>query len=481
MRFVGARHFIAPGIVTAGLAAMTGTAQAVPDFASQTGQPCTACHVGAFGPQLTPFGRAFKISGYTQQGGDGTAAAIPLSAMVLTSFNNTKSAWPDGSQPTDFGRNNNFAIDQISIFAAGRITDWAGAFVQGTYSGLLKSFYLDQVDVRPFTKAFDLPNTKELRVGVTLNNNPTVTDPYNTALAWGYPYVTSGLVPTPTPAGTPLLANTLSNRSIGITAYAWYDRSFYLEAGAYSSMSPWVMGRLGERFGPGATQNLAPYVRAAYEWNWNGQSAHVGASFLHASFNPATDTFTADGTYGRDNYTDYAVDGGYQFYGDGTHIVSIYGLFIHEDRSLNGTVGSYLAKLAPGTPAFAAGPGSKIDHLRIEASYWYQNTYGFTLGYQGTWGTPAPVLFTTINPDNTPGNPVGNSVNGKPNTDAFLMEANWVPFGKQDSWAAPFANLKLGIQYIAYTRFNGGSKNYDGNGRNASDNNTLYVFAWLMF
>ncbi|MGA8197877.1 MAG: hypothetical protein WB902_31445, partial [Acetobacteraceae bacterium] len=64
-------------------------ALAVPNFASQTGQPCTACHIGGYGPQLTPLGRAFKIGGYTQSGGEGLAASIPLSAMVLTSFTHT--------------------------------------------------------------------------------------------------------------------------------------------------------------------------------------------------------------------------------------------------------------------------------------------------------------------------------------------------------------------------------------------------------
>ena len=44
---------------------------------------------------------------------------------------------------------------------------------------------------------------------------------------------------------------------------------------------------------------------------------------------------------------------------------------------------------------------------------------------------------------------------------------------------SPWANLKLGIQYTAYTQFNGGNKNYDGFGRSASNNNTLYVFAWM--
>jgi hypothetical protein len=42
-------------------------------------------------------------------------------------------------------------------------------------------------------------------------------------------------------------------------------------------------------------------------------------------------------------------------------------------------------------------------------------------------------------------------------------------------------NLKLGVQYTVYTQFNGGTSNYDGFGRAASDNNALYVFAWMIF
>ena len=62
-------------LVTAVVALFPALARAIPAFATQTGQPCTACHIGAYGPQLTAFGRAFKIGGYTQTGGD---AAIPV-------------------------------------------------------------------------------------------------------------------------------------------------------------------------------------------------------------------------------------------------------------------------------------------------------------------------------------------------------------------------------------------------------------------
>jgi hypothetical protein len=55
-----------------------GRVEALPSFAAQTGQPCTACHIGGFGPQLTPLGRAFKIGGYTQRGGEGWESYVPL-------------------------------------------------------------------------------------------------------------------------------------------------------------------------------------------------------------------------------------------------------------------------------------------------------------------------------------------------------------------------------------------------------------------
>ena len=38
-------------------------ASAVPSFARQTGQECAACHVSW--PELTPYGRFFKATGYT--------------------------------------------------------------------------------------------------------------------------------------------------------------------------------------------------------------------------------------------------------------------------------------------------------------------------------------------------------------------------------------------------------------------------------
>lgn len=86
------RGGVAAGLLLLGLGLTSRSAEALPAFAQQTGQPCTACHIGGFGPQLTPEGRAFKIGGYTQAGGEGFAAHVPLAVTIQNSFTNTNVA-----------------------------------------------------------------------------------------------------------------------------------------------------------------------------------------------------------------------------------------------------------------------------------------------------------------------------------------------------------------------------------------------------
>jgi hypothetical protein len=109
----------------------------------------------------------------------------------------------------------------------------------------------------------------------------------------------------------------------------------------------------------------------------------------------------------------------------------------------------------------------------VNATYYYQQTYGATVAWQKTWGTADPALYAPA--------PLTGSANGKPNSNAFIFEPDYVPFGKADSRFGIWVNLKLGVQYTMYTQFNGGTSNYDGFGHAASDNNALYVFAWLIF
>jgi len=436
------------------------SSQAVPAFAGQTGQPCVTCHVGGFGPELTQFGRQFKINGYTLQGGSGTLAHLPLAAFVQTSFTSTAKGQGGPAAP-HFNANDNPALDQVSIFLAGRATDHFGGFIQATYDGIGHAFFLDNTDLR-FTTPLQI-GTHDTDFGVSVNNGPMVQDPYNTTYAWNYPFFSSSLAPAPaasTVLGGPLLGNTL-----GITTSAFVDQSLYAEVGAYETQAPGLASRLGESYGPGSATGAMPYVRLAYEWNWGDNSAHVGTAFFNGRFNPATGPFSIDGSQGHDRFTDEFFDAGYQYLpGDGRHGLTLNGFYTHESRSLDGSYAAGAASFANGT----------VNEARLTATYYYHQTYGATISWEHVWGSADPLLYQQ-------GSAINGSASGSPNSNAFIFEADWIPFGKAQSWLRPLANLKVGAQYTAYTEFNGGSRNYDGFGRSASDNNTLFLFAWYCF
>ena len=435
--------------------------QAIPAFAQQTGMACTACHVGGYGPQLTPLGRAFKIGGYTQSGGEGWPAYVPLSFMAQGTFTNLHTSFPTDQTPQHYNNNNNFSLDQVSGFIGGHVGDHTGGLIQFTWSDVDNTYHLDNTDVRPYTTTFDIGG-RELRVGITVNNAPTVQDPYNSTYAWGYPYITSAIAPTPT--ASVLLASGFGQSALGYTAYAWFDNSLYMEAGAYTTLSSWALGRIGNGYGVGSTTSPAPYVRVAYEKAWGDHSAHVGLLFMNAAVNPTVDTFATTSEFGSDHYTDIAFDLGYQWIPGGNHIITFDGIYTHENQDLGATAAMQ---------GLGYGSHYSLNQIRANVAYWYKNTYGLTFAWQNTWGPWNPVLYE-------PGDLYG-SANSKPNSNAFILEADWVPFGKDESAWRPWANLKLGVQYTIYTQFNGGTSNYDGFGRNASGNNSLALFAWLIF
>ena len=92
-------------------------AEALPSYARQTGQECAACHNGF--PELTPYGRLFKLNGYTFAGG--TSNLPPLAVMLVPSFTHTQAAQQPGAAE-HFGPNNNIApIQSGSLFYGGTI------------------------------------------------------------------------------------------------------------------------------------------------------------------------------------------------------------------------------------------------------------------------------------------------------------------------------------------------------------------------
>ena len=422
---------------------------AVPSYARQTHQACVACHVGGFGPELTPFGRVFKINGYTMKVGND--AKVPLSAMLVESFTHTAKAQDPASMPPKYGTNNNVELQQASLFLAGRLTDHMGMFAQATYSengGLLG---WDNADVR-YARPFSHGN-HDGTWGISVNNNPTISDVFNSAPGWGYPYMASDLAPG-APAA-PKLFGGLGGQSIGATAYVQIDGKLYVEAGGYKSLSAAWENRVNGPY-DGKLSGMAPYARAAYTWQVPHGNLTFGGFLLNMKQGvsaPGLNGYAVAVAGPTNNYNDVGLSGDYQYF-KGDHTVTVDGLYVHENQTLNNTYGS----------GGSSNLHNSLDSFNVKGSYWFRNTYGFTLAQFISNGSNDLTLY-------------GN--NGSPNTQGGILEFDYNPFGKSTSWKEPFANMRLGVQYTYFTKFSGLVHNVDGAGRNASDNNTLYVYVWL--
>lgn len=438
-------RFIVPAMALVLLIAAP--AKAVPSFSSQTGMPCAQCHVGGFGPQLTEFGRTFKLGGYTF--GDAPDRRPPIAAMAIASYSHSNEDVP--ALP-HFSDNDNFSFDQLSAFIAGRMVDHVGTFIQLTYDGVGRSSAVDNIDIR-FADNFNVGGS-DLIAGLSLNNNPGVQDPWNTMSAWGYPYVSSAFLPAPA-AGTQI-DGALANQVMGLSAYAMIDDMFYVEAGGYHSLSQGWLKRMGEDVGD-EISGIAPYWRVAVQKRLGDNLVSAGVFGLHAPLYPGFDR-----SNGKDKYTDIGVDATLQGE-DGDNLFSVNLAYIHEDQSLDAS--------------FAAGDvGVRHQHLstvRANVSYTMAQMYGLTAGVFNTSGSTDTTRYA---PD-----PIEGSANGSPDSSGYVLQADYTPFGTDYTGTSKWMNLRVGLQYTGYMQFNGAHNNYDGSGRNASDNNTAQVFAWFAF
>lgn len=437
-------------------------ARAVPSFARQTGMPCATCHTTF--PQLTPFGRLFKVNGYTMSSGQ--SRLPPLAAMAQPSFTHTAKDQEPKAAP-GFDENNNVALTQASLFYAGRLFgpyaetlfgpelgSWAnhvGTFIQGTYDGVGHDFAWDNSEIRVAgnTTAFGKP----LVFGGYVNNNPTLQDLWNTTPAWSFPFSSSGLAPTP--AAAPLIAGGVSQQVLGTGAYAMLADLLYLEVGGYSTLSASTQKSLGvDPEGETEIDGLAPYWRVAAEHNWGVHNLEIGTYGLAARTFPGRDS-----SEGRDRLTDVGLDAQYQYLSARNDVTVLLNA-IHEGQDWRHA----------SQPLGLASHG--FDNLwtgSATVQYLFDKTYGADVQYFATWGDGDPLLYS-------------DSRKGSPDSAGWLFELDYLPLNRRGGpkfW--PMSNAKLSLQYIHYTRFDGSSTNHDGEGRNASDEDTLYLELWLAF
>jgi hypothetical protein len=420
------------------------SASALPSYARQTGYACVKCHVGGFGPQLTPYGVRFKLSAYTET--DHKGLKIPVAMFAFGGFTHTEK--DQATPPTPHTSvNDNTTLDQISGFIAGRWFEDVGSFVQVTYNGNTKGASTDNTDIR-YAHDFVIGGTDAI-MGVSFNNNPTVQDPFNTLFAWNFPYIASAVAFGQGSTGTQISGG-LGPAVVGLTGYTFVNDSILAEVGTYRAWSPAMQVKLGLGAGNDIGRvDDSIYYRLAYLQDMNTQAFSVGLVGFDLSRQPER---IDGGPVNR--YRDIGFDGWYEFLGTGRHNFAAYASYVREDQTLADELAN----------ARAGNLNGRLYDLRLNGSYYYEQTYGFTIGRFSKHGTQDPVLYAPT---------------ASPDTSGTILQVDYTPFGKADSWGRPFANLRVGLQYTIYDKYNGASTNWDGAGRNASDNNTLYLFLWL--
>jgi hypothetical protein len=447
----------------------TRPAQALPSFARQTGQPCGACHTDFAG--LTPFGRRFKIGAYTYGGGPYRTAAFPsgedsdankrwippVSMMAIVGFTNTATAQAPPTAP--YNPNNNIVLSPVSFFWGGAITDHLGAFAQVTYNApplggfsdpFGHSWTWDNTDIR-YADSTTIGRTS-ITYGITANNNPTVSDPWNTTPAWGFPY--AGSTVAPTPATHTIVDGTFAAHVGSVGAYAYINDVLYLEATAYRTLSFTAQNDLGtDPFGAPGTFDFAPYWRVAFEPHWGDNWLEIGTFGMIADVHPwaFAGTMNTSVLPQTDKFTDIGLDSQYQYQGSNWWF-TLRGTYIHEYQRLDASF-----------PAgFTGNLTNSLNEARAYASFAYgnRNRVVFTAQYFNTWGSPDPIAYA------------GLASGFSPNSNGWIGEIAYIPFINSQAPGWPWFNARLGLQYIYYDKF-------DGTTVGARNNNTLFLYAWV--
>jgi hypothetical protein len=418
-------------------------AAALPLYARQTGQPCATCHTAFL--ELTPFGRRFKLGGYQLEGGDWKGP--PFAVMLQPGFTHTQAPQPGGLAP-GFGADNDFAMQQISLFTGGALADHLGAFIQGTYDGVGHGFAWDNTDIR-YARSLKVDG-HTLLWGIDLNNNPTVQDVWNTIPAWSFPYITSALAPAP--LASTFIEQVYAQQVLGLSAYGFFDDTFYVEFGGYRPLSPQTQIALGiNPGGESPISGVAPYWRVAVEKNIGNHSLEIGTFGLAAAVLPM-----GLSQAGTDSFTDVGIDAQYQFLGD-PHMVTLRAAWIHEQHN---TRASQLLGLASNSD-------NTLRSFNASVSYIYDQTWSLTAGRLSVAGSADAALYGTPS--------------GSPNSAGWIAEIAYLPFSHGGPKFWPWLNFRIGLQYTRWNRFDGGTTNVDGMGRSAHDNNTLFLYVWTMF
>ena len=457
--------------LAAGLSLRAGPASALPSFARQTGQPCATCHNGYF-PQLTAYGRQFKLNGYTAGGTrchDSVAAdptpQIPISVMLVPTYTHIQKDLDTlptnrNQEPNGLKTNNNVMLQDTSVFYGGQVFCQLGAFIQATYDRPDEAFALDNADIRYANRAN--VHGVDLIYGLTANNNPTVEDPWNTTPAWRIPGDPSNAFDPGFAA--PLIDQGLAHIVAGGGAYIFANNMFYAAVAAYKTLDKDALQALGEGAPTIGIDGAAPYWRLAVEKTWDVYSLMFGTFGMNANIIPDVTQVSP-----TDKFTDVGWDAQFQYLSD-VHFITLRASYIYEWEKLNGSVAI----------GGAANPKNHLAEFNASITYAYDARYSVTLGYFNTQGS------TDLAIDGT-GTAISffNTVTGSPNSSGEVIDIGYSPWSRGGPAFWPWLNTRFGVKYFHYDKLQGGGDyalNSDGiTFRKAGDDSSTILYAWTAF
>jgi len=309
----------------------------LPLYARQTGQPCTTCHTAFL--EVTPFGRRFKLGGYTLGGGELDRPAVCGDARGTDLYPHRGRTTVTAS---DRGRSAHQAVAQAQQYIAAKAAPLPISTPTTIRVPTGEPLYRWQIhrqsrrvhprDIRrdhpPFQRGHNSINVDghNLLWGITANNNPTVQDVWNTIPAWSFPYISSALAPMP--SAKTFIDQVYAQQVVGLSGYGFVYDLFYLEFGGYRPLSTKTQLALGiDTTGQSPISCVAPYWRVAIEPNFGDHSWEVGTFGLASKVFP----MGLSGA-GTDSFTDVGIDTQYQYLGD-PHTVTARVAWIHENHN----------------------------------------------------------------------------------------------------------------------------------------------------
>ena len=316
-----------------------------------------------------------------------------------------------------------------------------------------QSWFLDNSDVRYADKAqvFGI----DLVYGIDVNNNPTVQDVWNTTPAWGFPYISPATGPAFTPPQTQIGGQSFAGQVVGGGVYTWWHDMVYAEVTSYRSLSQSVQQALGEGTGNTLIDGVAPYWRIAIAPTIGDHSFMIGTFGMLADEVPGG----VDG-FGVDQILDIGFDAQYQF----IHDKHAFEIKLTDINELDQYTSSFLQTLT-------SNPSDTLNSFQATVDYVYDSTYSFAASYYTVRGSSD--AFYGMNA--ITGNPLS------PNSSSLTFDVAYLPFSHGSPGPFPWFNARIGLSYTKYLTLFGGTTNFDGNGDNASDNNTLMAYTWIMF